>query len=244
MKHSISQLINFSWKQDPVLRDLSLLGVIYKKFRDRFRRIFKPILAKIYLKRLERYPTLLLLLDQYSASKSAAIDFADSLALFEQVMNSSPNYLLELGPGTSTAVICLAISEIQKKNPSYKPIFIAVENQIDFIQYHQKLMPVELKPYVQMVYSTASLKSFDGYLTAQYDDIPIYPYDFVHVDGPDNHGMGVNIQSDIINIKNSLGKHCYIVFDGRETSSRFTRKYLNGFSFKRHKYTLNHIIFR
>jgi len=229
---------------DPSLKGLSFLEIIYKKIRDRSRRLLKPILAEIYLRKLTRYPSLELLLNQYADSKSAAIDYADSLALFEQVLQRSPNYLLELGPGTSTAVICLAIKEIKNINPLYTPTFIAIENQIDYIKYHKNLMPEDLKPYVNMIFRPASLKHYDGKLTAQYDEIPIHPYEFIHVDGPDNHGMGVNIQSDLMNINDCLGDTCYIVFDGREASSRFSRRYLDGFIFSRDRFTLNHILFR
>jgi len=79
---------------DPSLKGLSFLEIIYKKIRDRSRRLLKPILAEIYLRKLTRYPSLELLLNQYADSKSAAIDYADSLALFEQVLQRSPNYFL------------------------------------------------------------------------------------------------------------------------------------------------------
>ena len=114
--------MNHNSKEDPGLKDLSLFKRYQKKLRDRARIIAKRFLAKIYLKRLEYYPNLQELLSHYATTKSAAIDIPDAIELYEQVINTSPRYLLELGPGTSTAVICLAIKKITEKIKKIKKI--------------------------------------------------------------------------------------------------------------------------
>ena len=80
----------------------------------------RKVLRWIYSFRLRRYPTLHKLLEHFSASRSAAVDLADAIALYEYVVTRKPRCILELGSGTSTNIICQAILDIQKEDRSYK----------------------------------------------------------------------------------------------------------------------------
>ena len=41
---------------------------------------------------------------------------------------------------------------------------------------------------------------------------------------PDIHGLGVDLQSDIITLEKNLNKNCLIMFDGRRNAARYSKK--------------------
>ena len=222
----------------------------YKKvIRDKIYLFIRRIIDIRYHKKLLEYTELNILLNNLSEAKNKitgsgprTADISDCLALYEDVLKLKPNFILELGPGSSTAAICLAISIIKRNNPSYSPVFIAVESQKYWLDFYMKNIPDNLLENVSMILRNELTKDFKGKKVAYYDNLPIYPYEFIHVDGPDIHGLGVDLQSDLITLEKHLSDECLIIFDGRRNASRFSRNNMSKFNFRRHSKTLNHMI--
>lgn len=204
----------------------------------------RRILQAIYALRLKKYPELQELLDTFASSESAAVDLADAIAIYEAILNRRPKYLLELGPGTSTVVIALAISRIQKVDSSYKPVFVAIEENAEWLSYHEKHFPVELRALVEMIHRPSVSKMIGGEKVACYAEILIYPYEFIHIDGPDFLKHGAAVSCDLIDLEPHLSSACYVIFDGRQDSARFAMRHLSNFVSHRNQYSLNHELSR
>ena len=200
------------------------------------------ILRAIYALRLSKYPELKKLLDDFASSESAAVDLADAIAIYEVILNRRPKYLLELGPGTSSVVIALAINRIKKDDSSYSPVFVAIEENEQWLSYHEKHFPAELRPLVQMICRPAVSKVIGNEKVACYAEIPVHPYEFIHIDGPDFLKHGVKVSSDLVDLEPHLASSCYVIFDGRQDSARFAMKHLHlkNFVSHRNQYSLNH----
>ena len=222
--------------------NLSRFGILKKKFRDGSYKFLTRIINLTYHKKLSKYKKLKKLIVDLTLANKFSEDISDCLALYEDIINLKPNYILELGPGTSTAAICLAINEVKKKHKNYSPTFIAIESRSEWLDYHFKNIPSELLTNVELIISYEKVKTFYGEKVAFYENIPEHPYDYIQVDGHDIHGLGVDLQSDIITLEKNLNKNCLIMFDGRRNAARYSRKNMSGFKFRRHSKTLNHMI--
>ena len=204
----------------------------------------RRVLRAIYALRLSKYPELKELLAAYSSSESAAVDLADAIAIYEIILSRRPRYLLELGPGTSTVIITLAISQVRKSDPNYKPVFVAIEENEQWLSYHEKHFSPELRGLVEMIHRPSVGKMLGDRKVACYSEIPIHPYEFIHVDGPDFLKHGATVSSDLIDLEPHLSKSCYVIFDGRQDSARFAAQHLPSFMSNRNPYSLNHELSR
>jgi len=215
-------------------------------FRDKVRYETYLFLTKIinyfYHRRLSRYSKLKDLIVNLTKANKMSADISDCLALYEDILNIKPKYILELGSGTSTAAICLAIDKIKEKENNYSPVFVSIESRPKWFNYHKENIPKDLLCNVQLIFREEKIKILHGEEVAFYENIPIHPYEYIHVDGPDIHGLGVDLQSDLISLEKHLNDKCLIVFDGRRNTSRFSRRNMSGFNFRRHSKTLNHMI--
>lgn len=197
-------------------------------------------MCSIYCLKLLKYPELNNILKYYKKSKSMAIDKADGLALYEKVISLRPNYILELGPGTSTAVISLAISRIKNKNKLYNPKFIAIDDSEEWLGFHNEMFPNDLRDNVELISRDCSTEVLNEEKLAYFLDIPDFPYEFIHVDGPNNTKFGAKASSDVIRLSRNI-KGCVIYFDARQKTARITCRIL-GVDYQRHFFTLNPLV--
>ena len=197
----------------------------------------RRVLRLVYSIRLIFLPDLRILLRKFATSESAAIDTGDALALYGHVIKRKPKAILELGPGTSTAVIALAISKSKLSSR-----FIAIEEDSSWMTYHRKTIGELALSTVELIHRDIAPKELGGVTAAYYLDIPRVPYEFVHVDGPSNPKVGAAVSCDIIDLLPDLSPKCVIVFDGREASARFALPYLEraGFRTRRNPFTLSY----
>jgi len=198
----------------------------------------RSILCRIYALRLSKYPELKKLLDAFASSECNAVDLADAIAIYEVILNRRPKYILELGPGTSSVVIALAINRIKKYESSYSPVFVAIEENEQWLSYHEKHFPAELRPLVQMICRPVVSKVIGNEKVDCYAEIPVHPYEFIHIDGPSK----AKVSSDLVDLEPHLASSCYVIFDGRQDSARFAMKHLHlkNFVSHRNQYSLNH----
>lgn len=174
------------------------------------------------------------LLDRQGRTGDSAISDYDALSLYRTVLKRRPNCILELGAGYSSAVIALAI-----KDAGYKPRFVAIEEDPQWLTHHVEATPEDLRQFVEYRQSNVSTRNFGGVKAAYYSDLPSLPYEMIHVDGPQLANNGVRASCDPINLKDDLGENCVIMFDAREDTVRLLKKELAtaGFSMRRHPMT-------
>jgi len=199
----------------------------------------RRLLRFLYAFRLRRYATLRELLERFSRSKSAAVDLADAIALYEYVLTRKPKCILELGSGTSTNIICQGIADVQKRDPNYAPKFLSYEENPEWLRFHEETFVPELRKYVELGALDTSAKKLDGG-AAHYLGLPMLPYDFVFIDGPDFLRHGCQWSCDVLDLADALAEKVLIVFDGRERTARevWSRLKVKNFSLKRHKFSL------
>lgn len=201
----------------------------------------RKILCSVYALRLRRYPTLRALLERFARSKSAAVDLADAIALYEYVMKRKPVCILELGPGTSTNIICQAIADVQETDLNYAPRFLSYEESPEWLRFHEESFVSELRKHVELGVLTTSVRELEGGArAAHYVGLPRLPYDFIFIDGPDFNRHGCQWSCDVLDLADALAEKILIVFDGREHTAREVWARLKGkkFSLTRHKFSL------
>jgi hypothetical protein len=201
--------------------------------------LLRNILRAACALKLRKYPNLGLLLKELAGSESAAIDLSDAVVLYEAVIQRRPQYLFELGPGSSTAIIALAISEIKKSDQSNNPVFVAIEEDEKWLSYHEKNFPPHLRQFVQLIHRPTVGKVIDGVNCAAYSGIPSHPYDFIHLDSPNFWKHDARVSSDLIELAPTLSPACIVIFDGRQETAHFNLKYLPNFSMTRNRFSLN-----
>ena len=184
--------------------NLSKFEILKKKFRDTTYKFLTRIINLTYHKKLSKYKKLKNLIIDLTRTNKFSADISDCLALYEDIIYFRPNYILELGPGTSTAAICLAINEVKEKNKNYSPVFIAIESRSEWLDYHIKTIPNKLLSNVELILRDEKVKTLNGEKVAFYENIPLHPYEYIHVDGPDIHGLGVDLQSDLLTLEKHL----------------------------------------
>lgn len=131
-----------------------------KKLRSGMIVKLRRLLQIIYSVRLKRYPQLRELLEQFAKSHSAAVDTADATALYEYIIRLKPRHILEMGSGTSTNIICLAISEIQNTDPAYQPTFHSIEEEAEWLDYRERTFVPNLRKFVTLLHSTTEKREF------------------------------------------------------------------------------------
>ncbi len=210
--------------------------------RSRLITILRAALQAVYARRLRKYPALVAVLSHFDSSTSAAVDLADAIALYEYVRRQKPRCLLELGPGTSTNIICAALRENMNEDPGYHPEFLAFEENPKWLQYHEDTFIPDLRLLVDMRASGIGKKMTPQGPAVFYTDVPKKPYDFVMIDGPDHLSRDCAWSSDVIDHQASMAKNAFVVFDGREeTVRRPMRAFKIGgqsTALSRHRYSL------
>lgn len=207
------------------------------------------VLDRVYTRRLAaRYPELQALLDAMwdktpDGQRSTGVSTADFLALHTALCQWRPRYILELGAGRSTAVIGAVAAQ---RHDGASAEFFAVEESAAWLANHKQVIPGRVLSTVNLIHRAATVKAVDSTRCAHYCDLPIRPYEFIHVDGPAVLERGVRVSSDVIDLLPHLGARCFITFDGREETARFSAPYLlrAGFVQRRHPFTLSYQFIR
>ena len=124
------------------------------------------------------------------------------------------------------------------EDSTYRPQFVAIEENPEWMKYHEQGFIKALRPLVDMRLSATAKKETAQGDAAYYVDIPRHPYDFILIDGPDHLRLGCAWGSDLVDLKDSLAKNAFAVFDGREETVRRSMKIMPAAKLTRHKYSL------
>lgn len=176
-------------------------------------------------------------------TKNAAADLGDCLSIYRTVRKLKPMYLLELGPGISTHIICKAIEDIKKVDKEYSPIFIAIEENSKWMTYHKSQIPKQYKNLVQYQQSDVTDNKDENNIEySYYKSIPDYPYEFIHVDGPAGSPKSRLhwYSTDLNRIWERLSPNCYVMLDGRDATGRFWLRSIKHCKIHRHPFTLSY----
>ncbi|MES1976568.1 MAG: hypothetical protein V4451_00940 [Pseudomonadota bacterium] len=195
------------------------------------------LLGLIYSIKLLVYRDLADLIASFRSARSTGVSSADFIALYSHVIARKPKFILELGAGQSSAVIALGA----KKYGGARR-FLAVEESAEWLAHHRETIPPTLISDMDLVQVNTEATEQYGVRAARYVGLPTLPYELVHIDGPDHDKVGSKISCDIVDLLPHLAPSCLVVFDGRESTARFSRPYLEraGFRLRRHPFTLSH----
>jgi hypothetical protein len=142
-----------------------------------------------------------------TATAGGRIDVANAIALYEYIVQLKPQEILELGPGLSTLVICLAIDELRAADRTYAPRFLGIEEHLVWVAHLESGDDARLLEHVTIAIHPTT--SGDG--AAWYLDIPRRPYDFVFVDGPDHVRQGCAWSRDVLDLAPDFAARVCIV---------------------------------
>jgi len=179
----------------------------------------------------------------YATSTNFQVAAANMLFLYKTVLRTRPQYLLELGTGLSTNVICLAIQKITLEDSSYMPHFVSLEESPEWMAHHEHTFIPELRQFVDLQCVPAMKTTVDGYDVACYSTIPDLPYEFVHVDGPVCSKHNVLLSCDPLRIQYGQSTTT-IIFDGREATAKFIADRLQNFKVSRVLLLRGHVLTR
>jgi hypothetical protein len=198
---------------------------------------FLSLLEVVYSIKLLYYRDLARLIQGFKFARSTGISLADFIALFTHVTHRKPAFILELGAGQSSAVIALATLTYGGAKR-----FVAVEENSEWLNHHKEIIPSYLSKGIILELISVGVSDEYGSRAAKYVSIPRFPYEFVHIDGPDHDRVDAKISCDILDLLPYLAPHCIVIFDGREASARFAQPHLEqaGFRLRRHFFTLSH----
>ena len=195
------------------------------------------LLGLMYSIKLLAHRDLSNLIAGFRSARSTGVSSSDFIALYSHVAARKPKFILELGAGQSSAVLALAVSKYGGAGR-----FVAIEESAEWLDHHRETIPSCLMPEIDLIQKDTEATDQYGVRAARYVGLPFLPYEFVHIDGPDHDKVGAKISCDILDLLPYLAPSCLIVFDGRESSAKFSKPYLEraGFKLRRHPFTLSH----
>lgn len=160
------------------------------------------------------------------------------------MLHHRPAHILELGPGTSTAVLALAFRRVQAIDATYHPIFVSIEDQPEWLDYHEKSFPAELRSLVELIHRPSTVRRVADRMVACYEEIPDHPYSLIHIDGPGLLAHGIDVSGDLVALAPTMPSHSLAIFDGRQETARFSAAALPDWHWRWHPFTLNRHLMR
>lgn len=164
----------------------------------------------------------------------------DLSRLHRLILHKKPKVVLEFGVGWSTLIIADAICKLNSEfEQESKFEFYSIDSSQNWIEETKKLIPYNLKKFVNIHFSDVLIKSIDNQLCSQYNELPDIVPEFIYLDGPnpkDVHGSinGLSfensnrtvISADIILMESTFVPPTSILIDGRTNNSRFLHRML------------------
>jgi len=176
-------------------------------------------------------------------------DYCDLARLHQLATKRKVFTVLEFGIGWSTVVLAdtLRINEEKWNNLSKKnnlrvsnPFKVSsVDSSKKWISVVKKMIPSELKKYIEIKYSEVGAGLFNGRICHFYKNIPDIVPDFIYLDGPDPEDAKGAIRGmtwknlertvmsgDILSMEPTFLPRTFIIIDGRTNNTRFLKNNL------------------
>ncbi len=197
-------------------------------FYRKIRHVPAGILAKFFERQAEmtlrkNRPLWGLLQDYLKNSPSTGCAYSDYLLLYNYIRNRKPKEVLECGTGVSTVVIAYALKE-NERDYGIKGRVTSMEESPNYYNVALKLFPEResLKSYAEIVLSPVMEDTYHFFRGIRYKDVPLRPYDFVFVDGPDYlcdpKGEIILFNFDFVDIVRKSEKPVGALIDTRTTT--------------------------
>ena len=127
---------------------------------------------------------------------------------------------MECGTGASTLVMAHALMEnTQDGHPAGR--ITSMEDVEIWYQHAQKLIPDQLKPYIDFICSPKVEYCHSIFRGVGYEDIPERDYQFAFIDGPETTALSDEIGTfdfDLINVVKKANQPVFAVVDKRVTT--------------------------
>jgi hypothetical protein len=140
--------------------------------------------------------------DYISLSESTGCSYFDYWTLYNTIRKNKPAEILECGTGVSSVVMAYALMENEQAG-SLTGRITSMEDVDLWYQKAAKLIPDNLKPYVEIVHSPKVEYCHSIFRGVGYQDIPQRAYEFVFVDGPETTAPSdgtLTFDFDLINV--------------------------------------------
>ena len=161
-----------------------MIWIKIKKLRQAAPRYYWQLLQSRARAHLQRNQELWVILTEYlQQSNSTGCAYTDYLTLYQYVRRYKPKEVLECGTGISTVILAQALKE-NKQETGVNGRLVSMEELSEFHSQAVKLLPLSLKPYVEIKLSPTVEDSYAFIRGMRYRDVPERDYDFVFIDGP------------------------------------------------------------
>lgn len=158
-----------------------------------------------------------ILADYLQLTKSTGCRSSTYWELYKHIRKYKPAEVLECGTGVSTVVMAYGLLENEKEGNNTGRI-TSMEDNEEWYETAVKLMPMQLKKYVDFVYSKKEEYCYSIFRGIGYRDIPNRKYEFVFIDGPGTLSPSDGTRSfdfDIINIVMKSDRPVFGIIDTR-----------------------------
>lgn len=126
-------------------------------------------------------------LDEFiNKSKSTGGQYSDYLENYIGILKFKPRYVLECGSGISSYIIASALKH-NFINHGVQGKLISMENLKEYYDEINSIIPNDLRDYIEFKLSEKVLKHYFLFRGVGYKEIPEYDYDYVFIDGPEQH---------------------------------------------------------
>lgn len=160
-----------------------------------------------------------LLHEANARSGSTGVSDLDYAFLLHAIKQLKPRNVLECGTGKSTWVIALAMQELERTEPGYRPLLVSMEHHEVWHRQAQQIFPFNRFPFVDIRYSPTTVFGYAFLRGTVYQEIPDHPYDLVFVDGPGQPIDGVTAcNMDFVRIVLASDRPVRAIVDSRKST--------------------------
>ena len=196
-----------------------------KAYHRLIKKVKKPIFSftksrydKYGLKNLKKNQSLYETLTNFlRLSKFTGCNYYDYWVLYDYIRQYKPREILECGTGSSTLVMAHALME-NKQDGHAAGRITSMENVEYWYRHTQKLIPDELKSYIDLICSPKTEFCYSIFRGVGYREIPERAYQFAFIDGPEATAPSDETKTfniDLINVVQKAERPLFAVVDKR-----------------------------
>ena len=179
-------------------------------------------------------------LNRAGRSEMPADQAVDVAFLHKFVRKKKPSIILELGCGHSTVVMAHAAHSNAEEFARDPSAIYSVDAHRQWLDSLAQNFPEHLRQYVDLRFSTASIKEIAGQLCHAYDELPDITPSLIYIDGPNpddvlgsinglsfakTRGLSKRaVSADVLLYEWILPRGVRVIVDGRRNNIRFLQK--------------------
>ena len=173
----------------------------------------------------KKYKILKYFLGKDKENKMYPPEYHDLDNLIVTILKIKPKMILELGGGYSTIAITYALAKNFEEHGVNGKLY-SYDQSYEYLELTKKLIPEQLKSYVEFFHSDLVVKKLDNYEVSIYKSLKVQKYDLVYEDRYDKH-LKTRIVGDVLDMYKKNDHLPSIIFDGHWTSVYFYQKKFN-----------------